>query len=283
MLAEDLDLYSNIFNNSSIGYAIYDKDFKIYKVNTAFIDLMGIPREELVGSFFDKVLYKEDLERLYNKIQKLNDEFDSKNLQCVVRTYCKDMYLKIISNSFILDGKDLIFSAVIDVTEENRLLNKLEYLSFHDQLTGLYNRRFFEEELHRLNVKRNLPLTIVMADVNKLKLINDNYGHSKGDELLIKVARAIKNGSREDDIVARIGGDEFVILLPNTDSSNAKDIIDRMRDKLKEERILSYDISVSFGYSTKDEMDEDIQKVFMMSEDSMYVEKSRLKAVNSEQ
>ena len=113
----------------------------------------------------------------------------------------------------------------------------MEYLSYHDQLTGLYNRRFFEEELKRLDVERNFPMTIVMADVNGLKLINDSFGHAIGDELLKKVAEVMIKGCRADDIIARLGGDEFVILLPKTDAYETEQIVKRIKDLALKEKV----------------------------------------------
>ncbi|MFL0195392.1 PocR ligand-binding domain-containing protein [Clostridium sp. WILCCON 0269] len=149
----------------------------------------------------------------------------------------------------------------------------LEYLSYHDQLTGLYNRRFFQKELHRLDVQRNLPLTIVMADVNGLKLINDSFGHTMGDELLKKAAEVITKGCRADDIVARFGGDEFVILLPKTDAYGTKEIIRRIKNIALKEKVGSFDIDISFGYGTKNDEEEKIEEIFKKADDNMYKSK----------
>lgn len=280
MLKEELELYKSIFYNSAIGYVIYDKDYVIYKVNNTLAKIINKPRDEILGIDLISFISNDDVENFYDTIQILYKDKDTKNVDCIVRTIDKKHFIKIISNNMKLDGLDLIFSAVVDVTREQELSNKLEYLSFHDQLTGLYNRRFFVEELRRLDVKRNLPITIVMADVNNLKFINDTYGHANGDKLLRKVTKALKEGCREDDIVARIGGDEFVVLLPNTNSEDAKTIIGRIKDVLNKEKILSFDVSVSFGYSTKYDEKEDIRYIFKESEDFMYREKLQLKAGN---
>ena len=278
MLKEELGLYSSIFNYSSIGYAIYDKDYKLHKVNDTFAKLVDQHKEDLTNTLFTDYICINDLGDFLKTTDILLGNEGYRNMQCLVRTFDNKLHLKIISNQMKLDEVVFIFSALIDVTAEQVLLNKLEHLSFHDHLTGLYNRRFFAEELNRLDVERNLPLTIVMADVNSLKYINDNFGHAVGDELLCKVGHALKKGFREDDIVARVGGDEFVVLLPNTDSMTAKTIIDRIRARLNVEKILSYQVSVSFGYSSKYNINEDITSVYKKSEDTMYIEKSVMKA-----
>lgn len=147
------------------------------------------------------------------------------------------------------------------------------YLSYHDQLTGLYNRRFFEEELRRLDIKRNLPLTIIMGDLNGLKLINDSFGHTLGDEVIKRVANVMKTGCRAGDIVARLAGDEFVILLSKTGDFEAKQIVKRIKDLLEKEVVGSIDISVSFGYGCKYNEEEKVEEIFKFAEDRMYEKK----------
>jgi diguanylate cyclase (GGDEF)-like protein/PAS domain S-box-containing protein len=169
-----------------------------------------------------------------------------------------------------------IIGAVItfmDITERKKTEEDIIYLSYHDQLTGLFNRRYFEEELKRLDSQRNLPLTVVMADMNGLKLVNDSLGHRVGDELLEKVAEVIKKACRKDDIIARLGGDEFVILLPKTGNYEAEQIIKRIEELILEERVDSVELSISFGYETKFNQEEEIQEIFKKAEDRMYKKK----------
>lgn len=166
-----------------------------------------------------------------------------------------------------------LIGMIQDVTERKRTEEKIVYLSFHDRLTGLYNRRFFEEELKRLDVPRNYPLTLVMADVNGLKLINDSFGHAIGDELLKNVAKVIRQGCRQDDIIARLGGDEFVILLPNTDGAEIEQILKRINKLAKLEKVGSIEVSISFGYEIKRQETEDILNLFKKAEDYMYKRK----------
>ncbi len=172
-----------------------------------------------------------------------------------------------------LDNAVRLIGMIQDVTDRKQTEEKIVYLSFHDRLTGLYNRRFFEEELKRLDVARNYPLTLVMADVNGLKLINDSFGHAIGDELLINVAEVLRKGCRRDDIIARLGGDEFVILLPKTDTLETEQILKRINTLALQEKVGSIEISISFGYETKRHYAEDILELFKKAEDYMYKRK----------
>ena len=173
----------------------------------------------------------------------------------------------IIEDNGAVVGSVLVFR---DFTSKRREERKIEFLSYHDQLTGLYNRRFFEEELHRLDTKRNLPLALVMGDVNGLKLVNDSFGHRAGDELLQKAASVMQRGCRVDDILARLGGDEFVMILPKTDSHGAEAVIQRIKDLLVNEKVGAVDLSVSFGYEIKQQESENIQAIFKSAEDHLY-------------
>jgi len=163
---------------------------------------------------------------------------------------------------------------IFDVTERKIAEEKYLYLSYHDQLTGLYNRRFYEEELVRLDTPRNLPLTLIMADINGLKAVNDSLGHIVGDELIKKVAEIIKSGCRGDEIIARIGGDEFVVLLPKTAGAEANQMIERINALLSESMISSTPISTAFGYETKNAEEEKIEEIFKKAEAKMYKNKA---------
>lgn len=169
------------------------------------------------------------------------------------------------------DGR--IVGAVVtffDISDRKKSEAEIVYLSYHDQLTGLYNRRFYDQELQRLDTPDNLPLTIVVADMNCLKLVNDSLGHAVGDELLVKAAAALAKGCRSSDIVARLGGDEFVILLPRTDSAAAERIVRRVQGITAGETVGSVTVSLSLGYCTKRTEEEAIEEVFKKADDQMY-------------
>lgn len=173
----------------------------------------------------------------------------------------------------IIGGEGDITGAVLvfrDVTEEQRRVQEIEYLNYHDQLTGLYNRRFFEEQLESLDTDKNLPLSIIMADLNALKLVNDTFGHAAGDQLLKKAAQAMKEVCGPKDIAARWGGDEFLLLLPNTTEQEAEEKAKGIEMQLQQEKVESMPISIAIGWNTKREKGEDFAAAFKRAENHMY-------------
>jgi diguanylate cyclase (GGDEF)-like protein/PAS domain S-box-containing protein len=183
------------------------------------------------------------------------------------------LFVEVMLTTITLHGETMFHYLWRDIGQRRANEKKLEYLSYHDQLTGIYNRRFFIEEMKRLDVKRNLPITLIMADVNGLKLINDSFGHSTGDRMLQKISMLLKKACRADDILSRVGGDEFVVLLPQTNAEETGQIIHRMQQLLSTEKINDLDLSVSFGYQSKVSPEEDIHEILKKAEEVMLTKK----------
>lgn len=163
-----------------------------------------------------------------------------------------------------------IYGVSRDITERKASEQQLQYLCYHDPLTGLFNRLFLEEEIKRLDTGRSLPISIIMADVDRLKLINDTFGHKKGDEFIIKSANLIKANCRPEDLVARYGGDEFVIFLPRTSAEEAEKIVDRIKNNCAGQYVNSIEISISFGCAEKISAEENTEEIILLAENAMY-------------
>lgn len=163
-----------------------------------------------------------------------------------------------------------VFGVSRNIEERKKMEQEVLFLSYHDQLTGLYNRRFFEEHMKQKNSERGLPFTLIIADVNGLKLTNDAFGHLAGDELLSTFAEILKTHCREDDVIARVGGDEFVILLPKTHEVEAEKIVKRIKKAISESNTGKIQLSVSFGWKTKYIEDQHFDVLFKQAEDFMY-------------
>ena len=161
-----------------------------------------------------------------------------------------------------------------EIIIRNRTEERLKYLSFHDNLTGLYNRAFFEEQMQRLSAPRYSPLTIIVCDVDGLKFINDTLGHDIGDSLLVAVAEVIKNSYREGDVVARTGGDEFALLIPNSTEAMVKKTCHKIRDAIAvyNEANAKLPLSISLGFATSHD-GLSAGDLFKEADNNMYREK----------
>lgn len=164
-------------------------------------------------------------------------------------------------------------ASIRDITARKQLQDEMEDLSFHDRLTGLYNRAFFEEKIKRMNVERNLPLCIIAGDVNNLKLVNDALGHGEGDKLLISVAQILKNACRKDDIVARLGGDEFVILLPKCDEAAGMKITEKIRVSCAAIASDGIPVSIALGIAVQYKPGQSVLELLDMADKRMYANK----------
>nr|HPK86436.1 diguanylate cyclase [Atribacterota bacterium] len=184
------------------------------------------------------------------------------------------------NNPVSYSSKDIKLMEIVAVQAATAITRKqseekIIYISFHDTLTGLYNRAYFEEELKRVNHPRFYPLSMVMVDVNGLKAVNDAFGHHQGDQLLKNLANILKRNSREVDVLARLGGDEFAIVLPNTSSAAAETYCQRIINDCQQNNFepLYLNPNISMGFATQEGNFSDYEAIFREADKKMYQNK----------
>ena len=269
------------FSMDMIWVFNYTKQKPTY-VSPSVFSMLGYLPEEFLTLNFQKLIPAEILadaeERLQKKVKRFLEGNEKSEPHLIeIQTICKNGERTWVELSarcrYNAKNEIEIIGISRNIEERKRAEQEILHLSYHDQLTGLYNRRFYEEELKRLDTQRNLPITLVMADVNGLKLTNDAFGHLEGDKLLICAANILKKACRGDDIIARIGGDEFIFLLPKTEQETAEKMIVRIKKTMLAENYENGILSVSFGSATKSSPAQDIYNVFSEAENAMYQRK----------
>lgn len=280
----------------SVGDGVISCDIqgKVQFLNPVAERMTGWSQEEANGLQIEEVfnIYNESTGEKSESIARLVLETGKvlgiANHTILISKYGEKRPIEDSAAPIIMENGDIIGVVIVfsDFTEKRKSIEEIEYLSYHDYLTGLYNRRFFEEEMNRYDVSRNYPISIIMGDVNGLKLVNDSFGHATGDKLLKKSAELMVKACREGDIVARIGGDEFVILLPKTGVEDVAGLIKRLQASLANELIQEIPLSISFGQATKTKDGEKLSEILKEAEDHMYRHKlyestgSKSKTVN---
>jgi diguanylate cyclase (GGDEF)-like protein/PAS domain S-box-containing protein len=274
--------YRLLFDNA-VECILVVQDRKIVFCNPITSELTGYPLEEIINESFVKFIYPEDIPMVVENYRK---RVSGENLpgRYQFRLVRKDLSFRWVETSGIrIDWKGELATLhfIMDVTDRKKAEVALEFRSTHDILTGLYNRQYFEQEIDRLQNSRRKPVSILVMDMNGLKEINDSQGHAAGDEQLRVAAREIRKAFRPDDVVARIGGDEFVILLPETDTTTTIMVVERVKEVIHDFNQLNPEhnpISFAIGYATS-ESTPDLRDVLRNADRDMYVQKASHYAV----
>lgn len=266
--------YFDIYDLAPEGYLIISEKGLVMESNLTAAVMFGESRNSFVKQRITKFIFNEDQDAYYSYRKNLFESMQP--LECEVRMHKSDgsIFWGHMKSIVVNEEGSLNCRMVIsDVTVRKDSEEELHYLSNHDHLTGLFNRRYYERMLKVLDTKENLPISIIMFDVNGLKLVNDSFGHELGDVLLNKAAETIKKACREDDVIARIGGDEFVLVLPKTSARDTIHIANHIKELTSKEIVSNIELSISYGYDTKENSDQSISEIVVNAEDHMYKHK----------
>ncbi|MGB2954619.1 MAG: diguanylate cyclase [Anaerolineales bacterium] len=285
-IAEDEDVVERLINDDDLVNQCMEL-VKILDVNQATLDLYNAKSKSDLLASLPRILVEESLTEFRKELISLASGKNSHE--------CEIKQKK--SSGEVIDGLlrlslppgyektwERVFISIIDITDRKQTEKKLRFLSFHDALTGLYNRGYFEEEMERLKSSRQFPVSIITCDLDDLKQINDSLGHDTGDQAIKAAANILRsNVFRKEDVVARIGGDEFVILLPNVDLNDNPAVRKRLEKSIidfnesTENDGLYRPISISYGYSVI-QSGESLMEGYKQADADMYTAKIKKKA-----
>lgn len=261
----------------------YDREWTMQFVSKGCYELTGYKPHSLLNNedvSYNQLIAPEYQEILWNewkRVIKLKYQFKYE-YEIITATGQRKWVFEVGQIIYNLNNNvEVIEGIIIDITEKKQSLFEIEYISNHDLMTGLYNHNYYEELKAKFNKENCLPLSIIIGDINGVRLINDAFGHSEGDKIIIETANIIKNCCRESDVLSRTGGDEFSILLPNTNKDELNEIIGNIERSCEQYNNLiadkSMSINLTIGYATKFSIFEDIQVVDKEAREYMYKRK----------
>jgi len=267
-----------LLDNAKQGFLTFGRDFLVNQESSAAC--LKIFGKKIGGQSILRLLETEDIhinDGLEKVLQAIFDSDDADQQKEYLQKIPKifglhgrqiEMDLKVIPSS--ADQEILIMMILSDVTDKIKAQEEIVFLSYHDKLTGLNNRAFVDSWLDEFHPSEHFPLSVIMIDVNGLKLTNDVFGHQEGDELLVALSEVLRKSCRKLDIVVRWGGDEFLILLPRTDHEACAAVCERIQDGCKDVNSLPIELSISIGSAVQQSPLNSIQDLFGIAENRMY-------------
>ena len=266
------------------------KDSKIVDINKAGMKMLGYRRkEEALGTNFAsyvmelkpyEIKREVDIEELFERVK--NGDSIKTEMQILTRDV-SDMHIEVFMIELRTPNNEYIYMSARDISVRKNREKEILYKSRYDEITNVANRNYFNEVIEKLTgIPESYPICYLMADINGLKLTNDVFGHAKGDELIVKISSVLNSCCRSNDIVARIGGDEFAIFLTNTDEDTAEALMERINRKLDSEKYDAVKPSIAMGYAIKETIDDenDFSEVVKKADEMMYTNKAASREKN---
>jgi diguanylate cyclase (GGDEF)-like protein/PAS domain S-box-containing protein len=269
-------IYRILLDESTDPIFAIDGNGNYLYVNQAFANGVGRELDEIINHRIWDVFPREEAEKRYAVVTWVFENKKPKVFEVrVPRADGDRYYITSVKPVFNQQGEVVMVNAISkEITERKTMEEELRRLSNQDLLTGLFNRNFYESELHRLQHSRLFPISIIIADLDNLKAINDQSGHPAGDSIIQQAAAILRKSFREEDIIARIGGDEFAVLLPETPANIAEVAIEQLRKRLADSG--SHQLKLSIGLATG-AVGSSLDHVMKLADDRMYEEKRGIK------
>ncbi|MEW9121775.1 MAG: HD domain-containing phosphohydrolase [Thermotaleaceae bacterium] len=274
-LTRQKQMMEALIKYSPDGIAILDKDFTVMDINYKFTEIFGYTLKEAIGVHIDDLIVSQESPGVPLNCKQV-DALVFSNQKIEIETIRKQkdgtlIPVMIRGGATVVEGKIVGYHAIYtDIRERKKSEERILYLSYHDKLTGLYNRAYFEEEKVRLQNSNILPISIIIGDLNGLKLTNDVFGHREGDKLLINIANIIRDTCEEEGTVCRWGGDEFAVILPNKDEAEVVRICNAIRRACETTEEEPIQISIALGWATKKTEDVLMCSIIKEAEEKMY-------------
>lgn len=268
------------------GTLAMDNHQNILFVNPVVESVLGMEHGELVGKKVSEFLDAEN-EALLTRQSRLVTRGITNRFEMEILDNHRNRHTLQVTLSPWKGADDRIRGSIavfIDITERKVEEERLRFTSTHDEVTNIFNRNYFEEEKNRLRVSRRYPVSVIMIDMDEMKVVNDTYGHRAGDDLLRKFSSIGKQIFRADDVFARIGGDEFAVFLPGTSEKVAKTVVERLKRTFIEHNVEFPDSQILFSVGsataqTPDELEDAIRR----ADNRMYREKRQKREANESQ
>jgi len=282
------EIYKTIFTNLPDIYYETDMDGTILTISPSVKKYTGYQQAECIGKNIKILFNGNKYKGLFFENLRLKESISNYEIQLTDKN--GKIHYTLVSANVIKNTKEnttIIAGLIKDICDLKVKTEKLYQFATYDELTGVYNRRvgmeFLKQELKKMRRGKSL-LSICYIDVNDLKIVNDNFGHEAGDNLILAIVEDIKSAMRESDILSRIGGDEFLLIFPDCGLSEVKSIWRRVQKSMRERNKKpgnEYEISASYGFAeTSSENILFIDELIQIADRKMYANKRRAKIKN---
>lgn len=277
IISKEESITEMILDSLQAGIFYKDRELGYLYTNKKFDDLLSKDKESIIEN--KNPLNESICESKNRFIQEDKKVFETKKTvkkeEKIELGNGENLYTEIIKTPVLNDNNEVsgIIGLLLDITDRKKIEKKLKYLSYTDILTKVYNRTCFEEKAKKIFKEENLPMGIIMGDTNGLKIVNDTLGHEEGDELLKLTTKVLKDVCKGNELIFRIGGDEFAIIIPKAKENECETLIKNIIDSCNNYKHDLIKISIALGYSVTYDLDKSIYDTLKEAEDMVYRKK----------